>query len=323
MNLAFSRWLFDQIHFRNLIYNQCWEDPELDNEVLGINPTDRIAMITSAGCNALDYLLWAPAGIHCVDMNPHQNALLELKIAALQALTYEQFFKMFGTGRLKNHARVYERVLRPRLTVAGRLIWDRRIWYFDDCGAGLYFHGTAGIFARVLRGYLHLVRGLKTTLEEFQIIRNVDDQAAFYRERIAPKLWSPFVRFLMSRKAVMSMLGVPVEQIKQINRSAAGGFSSFVEQRVEKTLTTIPIGRNYFWRVYMNGYYAWDCCPNYLKAENFEFLRARVSRIKMRTSTLTNFFKLRRSVSASLCCWTIWTGSRPRRTSSMRNGARS
>jgi S-adenosylmethionine-diacylglycerol 3-amino-3-carboxypropyl transferase len=105
MNLAFSRWLFDQIHSRNLIYNQCWEDPELDNEVLGINPTDRIAMITSAGCNALDYLLRDPARIHCVDMNPHQNALLELKIAALQALPYEQFFEMFGTGRLKNHER--------------------------------------------------------------------------------------------------------------------------------------------------------------------------------------------------------------------------
>jgi S-adenosylmethionine-diacylglycerol 3-amino-3-carboxypropyl transferase len=291
MNLAFSRWLFDQIHSRNLIYNQCWEDPELDNEVLAINPSDRIAMITSAGCNALDYLLRDPAGIHCVDMNPHQNALLELKLAALQALSYEQFFEMFATGRLKKHARVYERDLRPRLTAAGRAIWDRRIRYFDDCGSGLYFHGTAGIFARTLRGYLHLGRGLKNTLEAFQLIRNLDEQAAFYRERIAPKLWSPFVRFLISRNAVVSMLGVPVEQIRQINRNAIGGFSSFVEQRVEKTLTTIPIGRNYFWRVYMNGCYTRDCCPNYLKAENFEFLRARVSRIKMRTSTLTDFLQ--------------------------------
>jgi len=56
MKLAFSRWFFNQIHSRYLIYNQCWEDPAIDNEVLNIGPDDRLVMITSAGCNALDYL---------------------------------------------------------------------------------------------------------------------------------------------------------------------------------------------------------------------------------------------------------------------------
>ena len=48
MNVAFPRWLFDQIHSRNLVYNQCWEDPALDNAVLNIGPSDHIVMITSA-----------------------------------------------------------------------------------------------------------------------------------------------------------------------------------------------------------------------------------------------------------------------------------
>ena len=38
-------------------------------------------MLTSAGCNALDYLLDGPAEIHAVDVNFRQNALLELKAA--------------------------------------------------------------------------------------------------------------------------------------------------------------------------------------------------------------------------------------------------
>jgi S-adenosylmethionine:diacylglycerol 3-amino-3-carboxypropyl transferase len=33
------------------------EDPAIDNEVLNIRSEDRLVMITSAGCNALDYLL--------------------------------------------------------------------------------------------------------------------------------------------------------------------------------------------------------------------------------------------------------------------------
>ena len=55
-----KQWFFNQIHRHNLIYNQCWEDPALDKRALGIAPTDRIVMITSAGCNALDYVLSSP-----------------------------------------------------------------------------------------------------------------------------------------------------------------------------------------------------------------------------------------------------------------------
>src|SRR5262245_20008531 len=130
MGVAFSRWLFDQIHSRNLVYNQCWEDPAIDNEVLDIGPRDRIVMITSAGCNALDYMIHDPAAIHCVDVNPHQNALLELKLAAIQALRYDQFFEMFGNGRIFGYQRIYWEQLRSRLTPASQEIWDRKIDYF-------------------------------------------------------------------------------------------------------------------------------------------------------------------------------------------------
>lgn len=37
-----SRWLFDAIHHRNLVYNQCWEDPAVDREALGLTPEDRV-----------------------------------------------------------------------------------------------------------------------------------------------------------------------------------------------------------------------------------------------------------------------------------------
>src|SRR6266571_4843183 len=49
--------LFKAVHRRNLIYNTCWEDPALDRVALELGPSDRVMVITSAGCNALDYLL--------------------------------------------------------------------------------------------------------------------------------------------------------------------------------------------------------------------------------------------------------------------------
>ena len=290
MKLALSRWFFDQVHSRNLIYNQCWEDPALDNEVLNIGPDDRLVMITSAGCNALDYLLQDPALIQCVDVNSNQNALLELKLAAIAALPYEQFFEMFGMGRIRDNRRIYREQLRHRLSESARSVWDRRIHYFDPNGAGLYFHGTAGFFARCLHFYLNHWCGLRNELRDFQQISSVREQAKFYRLQIAPKLWSRYVRFLMRRPEVLSLLGVPTEQIEQIKRDRSDVASS-IEAMVERTLTTVPIGQNYFWRVYMNGYYPGNCCPNYLKRENFEILRERSSRIQIQTANLTQFLR--------------------------------
>ncbi len=291
MKLAFSRWLFNQIHARNLIYNQCWEDPELDHEVLNIGPSDRIVMITSAGCNALDYLLRDPAEIHCVDINPHQNALLELKLAALKSLPHCKFFEMFGEGRIAGHGDIYRERLRESLSDSARATWDSRIHYFNPAGAGLYFNGTAGLFARSVRFYLGRSRAFRNDIEAFQRSKDLIEQAALYRSRIAPKLWSPLVRFLIGRHAVLSMLGVPAEQIAEIKQSAESGITSFVQGRVDRMFTHIPISQNYFWRVYMNGFYTAECCPNYLKPENFQILRERISRIRLHTATMTEFLR--------------------------------
>lgn len=232
-----------------------------------------------------------PAGIHCVDVNPYQNALLELKLAAIEKLRYQQFFAMFGNGRMYEYRRIYRDQLRERLSPSSQEIWDRKIDYFDPHGVGLYFRGTAGLVARTMRFYLQSCRGLKDDLWEFQQIRNLSDQAKFYRTRIEPRLWSPMVRFLIRQPAVLSLLGVPSEQIAEIRRSSNLNVGSFIEERVGATLTTVPMRHNYFWRVYINGYYPDDCCPNYLKREFFQYLRNRISRIHLHTQTLVDFLK--------------------------------
>ena len=92
-----SRWLFDAVHRQHLVYNQCWEDPAVDHEALRLRPDDRVLVITSAGCNALDYAL-SGASVLAVDVNPRQNHLLELKRAGIRALDFEAFFDLFGRG---------------------------------------------------------------------------------------------------------------------------------------------------------------------------------------------------------------------------------
>src|SRR5262249_17219810 len=148
---------------------------------------------------------------------------------------------------------------------------------------------TAGLVARSLRFYLNACCGLREDLREFQLLRDLTEQGEFYRKRIAPKLWSSAVRLLIRQPAILSLLGVPSEQINQIVKDGHSKVSSFIEKQVEATLTTIPMQHNYFWRVYINGCYSADCCPNYLKRELFQLLRSRISRIQVHTRSLADF----------------------------------
>jgi S-adenosylmethionine-diacylglycerol 3-amino-3-carboxypropyl transferase len=102
-----SNRLFRGIHGHNLVYNSCWEDPSLDREALDLGPRDTVLAITSGGCNVLDYALTGPAHVYAVDVNPRQNALLELKLAGIESLDFETFFAVFGRGRFLGFPDVY------------------------------------------------------------------------------------------------------------------------------------------------------------------------------------------------------------------------
>ena len=118
----FDQKLFDAIVSRSLVYNTCWEDPAVDRQALALGPDDSVLVITSAGCNALDYVLQGPRRIHAIDANPRQNALLELKIAAIRTLEFDDFFAIFGEGFHGDFATLYRDHARGR-DDCGVLVW--------------------------------------------------------------------------------------------------------------------------------------------------------------------------------------------------------
>ena len=91
------------------------------------------------GCNALDYALCGPNHVYAVDMNPRQNALLDLKIAGIKTLEYEDFFRLFGYGFHPDARRLYQRQMRPQLARLVAAYWDRWIKFFDNKAAAVLF----------------------------------------------------------------------------------------------------------------------------------------------------------------------------------------
>lgn len=288
-----GKW-FGIVHGRNLVYNTCWEDPRLDRQALELNNDHELLMITSAGCNALDYLLDSPRHIYAVDVNPRQNALLELKVAGIRTLDYATFFDMFGRGSLPNHREVYQDALRPALPEQAREYWDRHIEFFSGKGwrTSFYFHGTSGFFARLINTYIDRVARVREDVLAMLEASSLDEQQAIYQESLREAIWTRPVRLAVGRDATLSLLGVPRAQRRQLERDYQGGIVTFIEDCLDAVFGGLPLMDNYFWRVYLTGRYTPECCPEYLRPQNFERLKAGlIDRVSTHTTTVLDFLE--------------------------------
>jgi len=288
----FSGRVFNFVHGNNLVYNTCWEDPRLDRVALDLKPSDNLVVITSAGCNALDYSLTGLNQVHAVDMNPRQNALLSLKLEGIRRLEFDDFFRMFGSGYLPNAKRIYKDVLRSGLNDWSRNYWDRYIKFFDNPTKTFFFRGTSGGFARWINFYIDRVIRVRPHITAILDAKSVEEQNSIYERHLRDRFWSKPMKFAMNRDTTLSMLGVPKAQRRQIDKQYDGGVVKFVQDAVESVLTKLPLADNYFWRAYMSGRYTRDCCPEYLKPDNFAKLKAGVvDRISVHTDSMQGFLE--------------------------------
>lgn len=290
--------VFRFVHGNNLVYNTCWEDPRLDRQALELGGQDRVLVITSAGCNALDYALVGPAHVYAVDMNPRQNSLLELKIAGIRKLEFEDFFQFFGSGHHPRADSIYRSTLRSSLSDWAKNYWDRWIKFFDSPRRSFYFRGTSGSFARMINFYVDRVARVRPEINELLAATSISRQQQVY-ERIRDKFWSRSLKFALNRDTTLSMLGVPKAQRQQIEKQYPGGILNFIQDSMDAVFSKLPMHDNYFWRVYITGRYLPDCCPEYLRPENFQQLKSTgVGNVSVHTDSVQGFLD-RHDVSIS------------------------
>ncbi|MFM9967673.1 MAG: DUF3419 family protein [Burkholderiales bacterium] len=290
----FDQKLFDAVCSRSLVYNTCWEDPAVDRKALRIQADDRMLVITSAGCNVLDYALLGPAKIFAVDANPRQSALLELKIAAIRHLEFDDFFAIFGEGHHPNFRWLYRFTLRTHLSDFARAYWDEHEHWFCDRGGntGFYFRGLSGLVARGFRGYLGLRKALRHAISALLEAKDLEEQQRIYDMQVSSLLWTRDVNWMLSRQATMTMLGVPHPQRKEVQRQHKDGVAGFVRESIEYVFRTLPVRSNYFWTLYLRGRYRRECCPEYLREGNFSALKnGLVESIESHTATITDFLR--------------------------------
>lgn len=272
---------FRFIHSNFLIYNMCWEDVEIDLNLLQLTPQSRVFTITSAGDNVLTYALTGVSSVHSADINPRQTFLLELKLALIKYNHYDLFYECFALGKSANLLKVYSSI-RPLLSAEAASFWDTHLHYFNPEGRGLFFHGGSGYFARFLN---HLIERKKLR----PIITSIVSEPSKARREelfysISKQLWNGKEAHFWKNSLVLGLAGIPVAQ-----RRAIGDLDRFIQEVLHSIFVKQMAGKNPYWAQYLNLEVAPEDQLPYLRAENFPKLRQTINRLEFATKSVFDF----------------------------------
>jgi S-adenosylmethionine-diacylglycerol 3-amino-3-carboxypropyl transferase len=278
--------------FQGFVYNQIWEDPEVDLAALALKPHHRVLTIASGGCNVLNYLAADPAKIVAVDLNPNHIALTKLKLSALQNLpSYEEFFRFFGQANDRANRTAYDDFLSKRLDKVTRNYWEKHIPLrgrrINMFARNLYRFGLLGRFIGVLHAVAKL-HGKK--LEPILAARTPSEQRRLFERHIAPLFDYKSIRMLSKSPVSLYALGIPPAQYDEL--VATGDPISVLRERVERLACDFPIHENYFaWQAFGRGYDLEHraAVPAYLQRATYDLIRTRTGKVEVHHASLTDF----------------------------------
>lgn len=196
------------------IYTFTWEDARIDSRLLKITGDDVVLAITSAGDNILSYALERPKRIHAVDLNPAQNHLLELKVAAFRSLEYQDFWKLFGEGKHEEFHKLLCENLSPHLSSHAFDYWlHAGPSTFSPAGKGLYYTGGSR-HALKLVAWLGSFLGIRNDMRNLCEAQTLNEQREIWTKRVRRVLLSQLLAYFVvgSERFLWKALGVPGEQ---------------------------------------------------------------------------------------------------------------
>eukprot|EP00891_Asterochloris_glomerata_P001660 jgi/Astpho2/1660/e_gw1.00032.33.1_t len=299
------------------LYTMSWEDPRPDMKVLDIKSDDVCLTLTSGGDNSLNLLLHGARQVVSVDCNPAQSALLEMKVAAIRHLEYEDAWALFGEGRHPHARRLFETRLAPFMSQTAITFWQDRMWYFDQ---GLYYQGGMGKAVWIMQ-CIAMCLFMGGSMRRLAYANTLEEQR---------KVWNGvwFVRFckqgpswlvdivirllaviFLNRFVLWFGGGVPCKQYRLIHKDGLR-ISQYIARTFDGVAQSSHLRRdNYFYFSCCTGKFARDNCPSWMLPANFQKLKdGAINRLEIMNGVFMDALRSRHFTKVILMDHVDWQG---------------
>jgi S-adenosylmethionine-diacylglycerol 3-amino-3-carboxypropyl transferase len=275
----------DQVTLFKLVFTHNWEDPQSDHTALQIKEGESIMAITSGACNVLGFLLFNPGIIYSCDINPTQSYLLELKIAAIRTLTFDEFICFAGLKFHENRLIYYERI-KPILSQDAGNYWDNQQKFLAE---GFFMNGKYERFILGAGKFLNFLQGKKRVQGLFA--EKSKEEQEIYFDNVWNTRRFHYLFKLLFNKRMLAKRGLAGDYFHFDDGSKS--FAESFYNRSKKAFRNLPVKGNYFLSLYLTGKFRNENeVPDYLKRENYELIRSRLDSIKIITDEAQHWLQL-------------------------------
>lgn len=267
----------DQIRYAN-----CWEDPEVLLKALP-EQASRILCIASGGDNALALLSSNPIVVHAIDLSLPQLWLTALKVACFRVLTHAEMLTLLGVTNASAEVRLamYHRIA-PTLSEEAQSYW---MAHARELTGGILHAGRFEQYFRLFRSrFLPFVHG-RSMVKKLLYTKTEEAQRKFFDSRWNTWRWRGLMNLFFGR-FLLGRLGRDPKLMEHVKLPVG----EYIRKKTEKHLRAAACTSNPFLHYIFTGQFG-GLLPFYLRASNFEAIRANIDKLSLEHCDATTAIK--------------------------------
>ncbi|MFS0862460.1 DUF3419 family protein [Fredinandcohnia sp. 179-A 10B2 NHS] len=276
----------------DLFFSQIREDSLVEREISSIENPKKLVVVGSGGCTAFSLLKDDIKEVICVDYNPAQCALIELKKIAIQHLGRQEYLAFIGETPDDRRIETF-RYLEQYLQESTRNYWEHKSESIQQginhCGVNERFYRFIG--ENICRN-LYDESIWKLLFES----RDLGEQIAFYEKYLTTLEWQTTVKILLSKTTHLQFFPTFM-----FTNASENDFGNFFMKQFEKEVTTKQIQNNYFLSQILFSSYLYnepEGLPYYMSEHGYEIVKRNIEKVHIYNEALHSLLQKVNSIDA-------------------------
>lgn len=266
--------------YNRLNYSLGNEDWSVEAQALRITPGNKVLCVTASGDRPLHLLLSDCESVLSIDMNPIQNYLLELKIAALAYLDYEEYLAFLGCTESSHRLSTFHKI-KSHLSSNAKAYWEH---HKKMIAKGIIYQGRVEKLTFYGAKFIYFVRR-----KEINTLLSFDDpnkQREYVSEKWDTKWWRKFFDIFLNPHLMKIILNDP-GVISYIDPAIKPG--QYIYQRMLKYLHRYPAKKSALIQLVLTGRVLKDAYFPYLTFAGFTKIRSNVHKLNFHTGNIIDY----------------------------------
>lgn len=279
--------------YKHLNYSLGNEDWSVEQQGLKINAGDHAVCVTASGDRPLHLLMTDCATVTSLDMNPIQNYLLELKLAAINHLEYNKYIAFMGCQPSRYRYHILKE-LQPHLSTQAAAFWLK---HRKAIKRGIIYQGRTERLTKITAKFFKIFR--RKNIKRLFEFTDLEEQREFVNSHWNTRSWRLFFEVFANPKLSKFILDDP-----GLNAYVEYGKpGQYIYERIHRYLNAHLARHSALLQLLLLGKILPDAYFPYLTEPGYEKIRANSERIHIKTTNIIKF--LGNSEPESIDCFSL------------------